>query len=577
MIATRLKSTFNQPVFWFGLFMLFFAVNRYLIQDDQTIYRGDGRGYYAYLPALTFNDPSFQKVIQAESDYFGQDKVVEYLLIDEEGRAYNKYFPGTALMQSPFYFLAVALNSLSNKPIDGYSGWFEFMYILGMLFYAIGALYLYVKSLNILFPENRRAVQLLLPALYLATPLFFYSVNTTGYSHVYSLFLFMALTYLLLKHQSRGVKRIYWKTGLLLGLVFLVRPTNVLIVFAFPIMLGSRDQLSLFLTNAFSHKMKGFLSGLLGFVLILSVLFAVWKWETDSWILWSYSGEGFNFFHPKLWDTLFSYRIGLFIHAPILLFIILGLMYMYRRQSYLFVWYGIYFLINTWVIASWWCWDYESGFGHRAFVEHLPILGLPLIYWFANAKSWKWIALSLVVMYGIIRIEGYNSGFMVNQRFTQDNYWSSLAVWKHQNHNRWQFTKSCKPFGKLENETTLFEARNLFRPASTYFASGIARVVNAKSNANLYCVAKMEKRYYKGNIEQLLLVIDATENGKTVYYNATPLFADKEEGKEGWGELTLEARIPKGAYEIDQVKMYIWNQGEVEIGFRNVKLSLQEY
>jgi hypothetical protein len=130
---------------------------------------------------------------------------------------------------------------------------------------------------------------------------------------------------------------------------------------------------------------------------------ACWKWQSGEWIKWSYNGEGFNFLRPQLIAGFFSFRIGLFLHVPIMLLAILGGIILFRKQPFQALIWVLYFVLNSWLIFSWWCWDYESSFGPRAFTEHLFFLLIPVVHFVVRYQKWL-----VVLCLGVVTINGGN-------------------------------------------------------------------------------------------------------------------------------------------------------------------------
>ena len=171
--SKSILKSISSPVFWFGLFLVFFSFYNYSGREETQAIRSDMRGYYSYLPAiLSHNDPSFQKCLEAEAQYLQGKKNQNYLVKTENGGVHNKYFPGVALLQSPFYAMATAISWMTGIPTDGYSATYQLFLQIGATFYAILGLLLFYSLLKNLFPEQKTLIRWLLPVLYLATPLF---------------------------------------------------------------------------------------------------------------------------------------------------------------------------------------------------------------------------------------------------------------------------------------------------------------------------------------------------------------------------------------------------------------------
>ena len=287
-----------------------------------------------------------------------------------------------------------------------------------------------------------------MPLLYVGSPLLFYCFNSPSYSHNYSFFLFGLFTFQVLRLNGEINDRKLFGLGLILGLIFLIRPTNFLIVLMIPFIIGDRKSFFILINNIFKKKIKNTLIFSCGFFISLSFLFFIWKWETGNWIIWSYNGEGFNFLSPQLFSSLFSFRIGLFLQIPLLFLSLFGLFILFFYNRFQAIFWSIYFIGNLWIFSSWWCWDFESPFGNRPYTEHLFFLLIPIIHLKIKYRFITSLSIFILTMIGFVRYYEVTSGYMTNQRFTKDNYFESLLFWKPQNAGRWNFTRSCVPFGK---------------------------------------------------------------------------------------------------------------------------------
>ena len=87
---------------------------------------------------------------------------------------------------------------------------------------------------------------------------------------------------------------------------------------------------------------------------------------------------------------LFSVQKGLFFWSPLLLAAVAGLVLLGRspNAARAFVLPGVVFLaLDTYVIASWWDWQFGGSYGHRGFVDALPIFALGLAAFFSWASG----------------------------------------------------------------------------------------------------------------------------------------------------------------------------------------------
>lgn len=575
-----MRQLITNPLYWF-VFILAFLTIRNNSEDGHLhkVIRSDGRGYYAYLPAIfIYNDPTFENSKAAEASYESEGFNPEYLFKTESGSTYNKYSPGIAVLQSPFFGMACFISWLADYPVDGYSPPFEWAFLVGSLFYSLLGLFLFVRLLDSFFPDQHKRVRWIIPGIYAGTTLLMYSTNSLGFTHHYSFTLFTAFSLLILKTRESFSAKNVLLTGVILGLIFLVRPTNILILLSIPFLLKSKENTLSFFKSLFS-SLHLLLIGTIGFTIVTFLLLATWKWESGQWILWSYSGEGFNFLRPAFWENILSFRIGLFIHSPLLICSIIGSLILYRRNKFQAIWWWIYFLMNAWVISSWWCWDYESTFGNRPFTEHLVILILPFFLLMENWRTLSIAIISILSFVGIIRYETYFTGYMNDQRFTAKNYIPSLAFWKETNFNRWQFQQSTPPFGQQSNNSILAEQKPTFKfDAETEFGlTGAIGIPNSIGNQRIYYTISLEKQS-KEPLDEVFAVIHATSyDKKKNHYVAIPLYNDRLDGIESWEEVTFSGLIPNNQKQFDEVAIYIWNKSKQSFEVRNYQSTISLY
>lgn len=571
----------KNPLFWFAILLGVLAVrNNFEDGQSQQIIRSDGRGYYAYLPAIfIYNDPTFNSSVKSESKYYPDNFTQYYLFKNDEGHTYNKYSPGVAILQTPFFLIGSVTAYLTNYPVDGYSPPFEILFMIGSLFYSVLGINLFSSFLRQLFPDKRVTLQWLIPVFYVSTSLLLYNTNTLGFTHHYTFFLFGAFTWLLMKLKN-GLKTKYLiATGVVLGLITLVRPTNILVILILPFILGSKEHTIDFFKQLFSKKLKFFLQGLLGFFLIIFLLFAVWKWQSGHWIMWSYNGEGFNFFSPAIIENLFGFRIGLLLQNPIIILAFIGSIYLFKKDIFLGQWWWFYFLINAWIISAWWCWDYESIYGNRPFTEHLFFLLIPILYLIDKLPR---VTIGLAIFFsivGLIRYETFFSGFTPDQQFTAQNYLPSLFFWNENNRARWSIPDSVPPFGEMIQESVLVEETKEITVGHNdlYVISGEMRLPIERTHERFYFKAIMEKKC-NNPLENVLLVVHASNSDQSKnYYQAIPLFNDQLEGLEKWDKIHFSGIVPDNFKEYQMIKVYIWNKGQESFNLRNVKTSIETY
>ena len=97
----------------------------------------------------------------------------------------------------------------------------------------------------------------------------------------------------------------------------------------------------------------------------------LYKSATGLWLPSPYGAidAGFTFSSPHLYDVLFGTQKGLFFWHPALLFAVAGWI-VARGWASSLVWAaGVVLSINTFLIASWFDWQFGGSYGHRGFTD----------------------------------------------------------------------------------------------------------------------------------------------------------------------------------------------------------------
>ncbi len=330
--------------------------------DWEGIVRSDVRGYYGYLLAVFIR-----------GDLGHEPPEPTYVQHTPDGTL-NKYFAGTAVMMAPWFAAGHAAALLSpNARKDGHSGWEYMAVAFGALVHVWLALLL-LRALLARMGVRDVIIAWVLCAITLATPLLQYATLQPGWSHVHSFLAFAAFLHLTHRLAHGGDARWLPALGAVLGLIVLIRPVNVLVVLAAPVVAG--PQLVPWLRRTL-HRPLPMLGAVVAFGGVVAVQPLLWHAQTGHWVEWGYRGEGFHWDRPEVLRVLFGFRRGLFLYAPVLLLAMASFVLLWRRHRGMALSGAIYFAVNTYVIASWWIWYYGSGFGSRVYIEHLAVLAVP--------------------------------------------------------------------------------------------------------------------------------------------------------------------------------------------------------
>lgn len=587
MIA-RMFQWMKNPLHWLILFFLLIGISRTISFGDKPtkLIASDGRGYYAYLPAIFIQqDPTFQKTLEAENKYIPFDS--QHYIIEtaehgngilSENHRFNKCFPGIAVLQLPFFGIAYAVEYFHGNQVTGYSATFTNLFFLGQLFYALLGFFLFVKCVEQLFPKAKY-VPLFVALIYLATPLLFYSIEA-ALSHSYTFFLYGVFTFSILKLTKNPSSKYFLILGIVLGLIALTRPTNLIVVLIIPFLLGSWEASKSFLRSMFANRAKNFLIASMSFGLIISIQLFVWKWQSGQWFFWAYNGEGLNWNTPKIWQSLFSFRTGLFLHTPLMVFAVIGTVFLFKKSAFKFTFWWMYFLLNLYIISCWWCWDYETPFGHRPFTEHLFFLVLPLFYLHQWKPKLMFVVLICCASLGTLRYLQFTSGSFTDQRFTKEIYFKSLQFWKPWNYDRWNFTQACEPFGKLIFEEIIasIPEKQSVTSENEFIASYEVELAENHLDTRYFVAVELDKQLLSESWENVFLIKDAySSTTDKRNYSSMKLYNDKLEGKYTWSHIILSEALLDNFSEYDRLKIYIWNPGKQSFETKNLSIKLQQY
>lgn len=391
------------------------------------IVESDGKGYYAYLPAIfIYNDLNFGFFDEIENGrYYNENLFYDYRS-SAYGKVINKYYCGTALAELPFFLLAHSSAKLLGFNADGYSKIYPVFISIAALFYLMIGL-IYLNSLLRLFNISDVNRSLVLFVAIFGTNLFYYVVGEAGMSHIYSFAFISMFLYYSKQYFSSFQKKNIFILAFILGIVVLIRPINGLIVFILPAIAGNYNALK----KGFILLMKSralLAISILVTIGIISIQLVIYKLSTGYFFIDSYIEEGFNFLSPHIYDILFSYRKGLFLYTPIFLVSLTGGYFLWKSSKFEFYSFFGFLILITYVFSSWWMWYYGGSFSSRVYVEYIPLfmilLGISLER--IKLKLLKNFYVSLVLLLVIvcqIQTFQYRYFHIHWSEMTKEKYW----------------------------------------------------------------------------------------------------------------------------------------------------------
>lgn len=384
--------------------------------------------YYCYLPAAIIHHDLTFAFTKANPDFYA-DKY--WPLKTSDGREVVKMTMGLSVLYLPFFLVGHLIALIGGYTPDGYTIPYQILLQVSAVFYLILALIILRKLLRRWFASG--VVSIVLFITVVGTNLLHYSTLEAPMSHVYNFFLFATFFYLTVRFwESPSVKYGVY-LGALIGLISLVRPSNILITIFF-LLWGVNS------TKGFGQRFHFFLKNwkiLILPVFVASIVWApqllYWKSATGHWLYYSYNNEGFFFLKPHILNGIFNYRKGWLTYSPVMIFPLIGILILGIKRKYEWFWPIVSFmLINIYIIFSWWSWWYGGGLGARPLIESYALLTLPFAYtveWFSSKKTWRIVgysALTVLATLGLTANFQYRYMAIHWDSMSKEAYWDSF-------------------------------------------------------------------------------------------------------------------------------------------------------
>lgn len=575
-----------------GVIILFIFIQLWRGGEARRTIDGDGSGYYAYLTAVFIHHTTdFTAVYEVEKERRGLDYMAHYFHKTEKGMI-NKYYLGTALLMLPFFLLAWLYSVITGMPADGYNILFQYSVSLAAAVYlAVGLLAL--KRILDLKGFSKPIQLAVLIVLLFGTNLFYYAFLHPSHSHVYSfaaIAVFLLFTTLFFR---TGGNKYLMLAAMMLGVIVLIRPTNILIMLSIPFVAAE--------TEVFQKRIKQLLQSkvvLLFFILVFLSVFMlqpVFNFiQLGEISLWSYRNEGFIFQKPALLSFLFSYRKGFFVYTPLMLLIVPAMVTLWQRSLYQFITFLAYFLSLVFILSSWWNWFFGDSFGMRAMIDHYPVLVLPIAELIRQLSGKRVttaiisIFLGGVIILNLVQTYQYYAGILHPDSMSKEKYW--FVFFKTSDQYRHVFgsypeavfgpvkEESGRTFlNEMEGQSAYWTSNGVVKSAMAYSGSYVAEL----NQSNIYSptlvltgeslVPKNEELYvsislmYKelsvqASAEALLVYAASDLQNDLVFYKTFKMKQIPDTITDQWRNAIFGFKVPAWDNEIRQVKIYIWNR-----------------
>ena len=399
----------------------------------------DGSGYYSYLPQwFTYHTKHFEFRDSIAKKY-PNTRLLDFVQPVNpkvsSSYCYNKFYPGTSLCLTPFYFTAQIHASIIHEPNDGYSWPFLFWVNIGIIcFSLIGALGLF--SLLRLYKVSPLACYLLVSAALFGTNICYYTTVEIPFSHVFSFALNTWVLVFAKRWSTEGKFRDFCWMCLFFGLAFSIRPTNLFVLLVIPFFFQSTKAFLLEVKELMYFKRKQLLIGLS--TVLVFVAFVFWNVyvQTGEWKLSTYDKESFtNWKHPFLFEVLFSYNKGLFVYTPILILLVPALVYCFLKERRLFWGSVLIFCIVTYSTGAWYMWWFGGGLGARSYIDLMSVFILPIALFFQSANKWlkPLLVFFIVSCIWLYQIFDYQMRYSIlhYDTISKENFWTAFLQTDH--------------------------------------------------------------------------------------------------------------------------------------------------
>jgi hypothetical protein len=568
--------------------------------EDKVIY-WDVRSYYAYLPSIVIHgDPLFD-FVEEFPDVYGEKYWLEAA---ENGNKYIIMPMGMAILFLPFFLFGHMVAIILGFAATGYSTPYYTAILLSSLFYLSLGLYCLRNILLKLFSDKVVAISIAL--IFFGTNLLRYSTFEATMSHSYSFALFAFFIYLTLKWHKNPSFKYSAFLGIIFGLIVLVRPSNgvVALFFVFYNIRTLRDSVGK--AHFFIQNFKYLIVlSLFAFVVVFPQL-AYWKYVTGSWIINSYGDKGvFYFDNPQIINGLFSYRKGLFIYIPLILFAFLSFPLLTRKEELkpFLIPLSIFTIINLYIVLSWWQWWYGGSYGLRPLIESYALWIFPMaagVDYIRRAKPKIRIlydfVLFVLLLHGILGNIKYYYGAIHFDSMSRGAYWETFFSVKPKGdfYNLLEppdYTKSSQRFDSLFCDAESIDpSKNLFLSTipDMYFDGAQLvtkeRAYSGKQSLKLnaenqfgfnYKVAEVfAKRVFRVSVKRYseydngYLIVQAA-NSELLYL--TRNYGEKM-GDSGWVELIIDVTIP-ATMHAHSLHVYCYNPYDNDVFFDDILIE----
>ncbi len=572
-------------------------------------------GYYLYLP-LTFiyNDLGInnENIIHEIIDKYHNSATFYQAIKLPAGNYIMKYSMGMSILYSPFFFIGHLFAKLSTHSADGFSLPYQYAIFIGGQVFTVTGIIALRKVLIQFFSDKITAITIVI--IVLGTNYFYHSSfhGQNAMSHNFLFTTYAIIIWLtILWHRSQKLKYIIL-LGIACGLTILSRPSEI-VCLAIPLFWGVWNKETVIEKfNLLVRQKKQVILLLIILLIIGSLQFIYWKIFTGKFLFNSYganAGEGFEFLNPYTLKVLFSFRKGWLIYTPVMIFSILGLAGLYKKNRAIFYPLLFYFIANLYIVSSWSCWWYAQSFGQRALIQSYPVMAISLGYFLFYLKNKKrnfriaiYFVMFAFIVLNLFQTWQFIHGIIDSDRMTKDYYFKVFGKTnadeedkklllikrsfdgKENFINEEEYNRKLLQKREFENlktkisirfvlsgkKSVLLDSSNIYSPVIEASYREITDQDHAWIQASAYI-------YPTGNINTnpFSLVIHFEHNGYAYKYKAFD--SEKMNLKlNEWNRICFDYLTPEVRRKTDNLKVYIWHRGKGELFVDDLQVDIFE-
>jgi hypothetical protein len=395
-----------------------------------------------------------------------------------------------------------------------------------------------------------------------------------------------------------------------LGLMFLARPIEWL-AFILPLLWGVTDKRSFIRKWEMMKRRRGQFIMMFAILFVMGSLQLVYNFVVSGKpfsLDYQAAGEdGFYLLDNHLWSVLFSFRKGWLIYTPLMIFSLIGVFVLRKKKPGLFIPILLFTFIYLYFESSWSNWWYAAGFSQRALIQFLPVLAIPMGYFFLQAREWKMgfkipLYLLVVLLLGLNLFQSwqYSVGIINDSRMTKEYYFKVFG--KTITTPEWQKMLLFDRNSIDETQpvdTTLFSLAKTInldyndlehQQADTYEGSGAMMIAGEKHGEKLKMpaleltqneFALLEITLWVKALEDIhagesYLVVHQKHHRKAQKYRSEDLTQFGIQNME-WTKITYRYLTPELKSKKDRFELYINNPGHKKLMMDKLDIKIYEW